>query len=489
MKLYGLKKIVGEGLITVTVVLGVGVIGQTTADASKYADGNITVGVKVLKKDSDEASISQQFFEQTASGTMTNDVATLNMKFANNGGQYLSDTKVNGQEAMSADHSSLNYSVPADTAKARADFAISAGPVQMNQSADFAFDWSGVPLATATGTDTGTSTGTDTGTSTGTDTGTNTGTGTGTNTGTDTNTGADSTNTSTDTNTNTGSGTTDTTTPVQSDSKINYNVLQADGSSSSEANQYYTHIADIQQQSDGTYKVTMYVTYTSALMGQKDFIPLTVNGTNVSDVQYGVSGSNYTNSFSFVVPSIKALTSGLLNGTIHVNVPSFKISSDFTVNYAFDATSMTNPSLGGSTTGINGSDSQNNTAAGSISNNAAQTATTNTTTSKATTTNSSQSSQTNAKAKQSAASAKNATKSGSHATANGVYGNGSTTGVDANGNTVTGLSANGTQSANGNTSAKTLPQTSEQNEVSAAIVGMVSLLLVLGTVILKKKES
>lgn len=125
-------------------------------------------------------------------------------------------------------------------------------------------------------------------------------------------------------------------TPLADVSKLSYTVLQSDGSSVSEANKYYTHVANIEKLSDGSYKVTMHVQYgKNSGMSAKGFVPLTVDGKKVSDVTYGSTDKDYTASFSFTVPNLDALTKAPVKGTIHVSVPTMDISSDFDIYYRF----------------------------------------------------------------------------------------------------------------------------------------------------------
>lgn len=140
---------------------------------------------------------------------------------------------------------------------------------------------------------------------------------------------------------------------------LTYEVLQADKKSKSAADQYYTHTAKVEKQSDGTYKITMEVKYAKdSGMTAKGFVPLTANGTKVSDISYGTDGNYYTASFSFNVPSLSVLNN-LVKGTIHVTVPTMSISSDFDIYYKFTGatTDNTASSNADSTSGDNGADS------------------------------------------------------------------------------------------------------------------------------------
>lgn len=136
-------------------------------------------------------------------------------------------------------------------------------------------------------------------------------------------------------------------------SKLSYTVLQSDGSSVSEANKYYTHVASIEKLSDGFYKVTMHVQYgKNSGMSAKGFVPLTVDGKKVSDVTYGSTEKDYTASFSFTVPNLDALTKAPVKGTIHVSVPTMDISSDFDIYYRFTGATASD---GTGTTSVNNS--------------------------------------------------------------------------------------------------------------------------------------
>ncbi|MTV82598.1 hypothetical protein [Secundilactobacillus folii] len=142
--------------------------------------------------------------------------------------------------------------------------------------------------------------------------------------------------------------------------EMTYRVLQANGKSTSEANKYYTHKADVQKLADGSYKVTMHVDYgKNSGMTAKGFVPLTVNGKKVSDVKYGSTAKDYTASFSFTVSSLAALTKSPLKGTIHVTVSLVNISSNFVIYYQFNGaagnTSSVSSSASSSNSASNGS--------------------------------------------------------------------------------------------------------------------------------------
>ncbi|WP_173021251.1 NEAT domain-containing protein [Secundilactobacillus folii] len=470
MKLYGLKKVVGEGLVTVSVILGVGVIGQINADASKYQDGTYQVPVHILKKGTSESSLAQQFFNSSASATVANDDANMSLGVNASGQPYMKGTQVDGQNALSADSSSLNYQVPVGTDKSNVDFELNTPIGSMNQSADFQYDWSGVPLATQTTQTTTTGTNNvDTGNQTQTNgQGSTTSTGQQNVTTSSTSTAASSATSTPTATTVAGSTSQKKQSTSQNVSHVNYQVLQADGSSKSEASQYYTHIADIQKLSNGTYKVTMHVSYgKNTGMDPKGFVPLTVNGVNVSDVQYGSTSSNYTNSFSFVVPSLKALNQGLVKGTIHVSVPFMHISQDFTVNYAFAATSDT----------------------GASNQNQGQSSATPTATSQKKTAENQKPSV--ATKLSSGAKKVTAAKTAYPTAQNNGSANSSVTTQGTGVNAYESATTNGlkTPATHSKYATGKLPQTSENESISAVAVGLTSLSLLLGTLILKKKES
>lgn len=126
--------------------------------------------------------------------------------------------------------------------------------------------------------------------------------------------------------------------PLTNVSKLNYTVLQSNDKSISEANKYYTHVADVEKLSNGSYKVTMHVQYgKNSGMSAKGFVPLTVNDQKVSDVTYGSTDKDYTASFSFTAKSLDELVKAPVKGTIHVSVPMMGISSEFDVYYKFGA--------------------------------------------------------------------------------------------------------------------------------------------------------
>lgn len=116
---------------------------------------------------------------------------------------------------------------------------------------------------------------------------------------------------------------------------LTYTVLQADSNQPSTADQYYTHQAAVTKNSDGSYKVTMVVSYAKSLgMGSKGVVPLTVAGQKVTDITYGSTDKNQTVTYSFNVDSLTDLDK-VIDGTIHVTVPSMNISQDFEVRFKF----------------------------------------------------------------------------------------------------------------------------------------------------------
>lgn len=116
---------------------------------------------------------------------------------------------------------------------------------------------------------------------------------------------------------------------------LTYTVLQADSNQPSTADQYYTHQAAVTKNSDGSYKVTMVVSYAKSLgMGSKGVVPLTVAGKKVTDITYGSTDKNQTVTYSFNVDSLTDLDK-VIDGTIHVTVPSMNISQNFEVRFKF----------------------------------------------------------------------------------------------------------------------------------------------------------
>lgn len=438
MKKKWFKGLIRGAFLLIFTLISVSAFGGNSAQASTYKDGTYSVPVKALKTGTTTPSVSQQFFAPDATAVVKDDTATVTMKLQGAGASFLTNATVNGQSALNSDKTALTFTVPVGKDSTTATFDISVG-AGMHEACDFSFDWSSVAKADAASSASSASSSSDSTNPSVTPTGsTNTSTSTSTST-TSSNSSSSvsqgngsfvygpSVNVNGSNNTitiNNGLGSTGTGAVDPNTNKLNYSVLQADGKSISEANQYYTHVADVTKQSDGTYKITMHVQYgKNSGMTAKGFVPLTVNGQKVADVTYGSDANNYTCSFTFTTPTLDALTKAPVKGTIHVTVDLVNISSDFDVYYKFSAASTGTAGSSAATTGTNNSNGSGSTGAAA----------------------------------------------------------GETTGT---GTTPTTKADASTQQS----SAK-LPQTSEMQNITAAVAGLISLILVIATVIVRRKQA
>ncbi|GAX02627.1 cell surface protein [Secundilactobacillus pentosiphilus] len=410
MRNLWVKRLFRGALILVLTLVSVNLFCDKSVQASTYKDGTYSITVNSYqtgtKDTSKEPSKAGNFIGTGATATVHNDVANVTMNVSDTGSKLLGSTTVDRQAALSSDKHTLNFSIPVGTDSTVATFVIPM--INMTQSCDFVFDWSGVNKNTdQAGLSTSQSTNADetdlNKNSTAAKTpqvkkvvkqdgityyqlyvtnpdatiknigevpapkdiklGTNlaiepindgNGNVIGYNAAYTNNQGnkillgtidKDSSSfkpapavqapaTSTNAKSNQGSAVS----PLTNVSKLTYSVLQSNDKSISEANKYYTHVADIEKLNDGSYKVTMHVQYgKNSGMSAKGFVPLTVDGQKVSDVTYGSTDKDYTASFSFTVKSLDELVKAPVKGTIHVSVPMMGISSDFDVYYKFGA--------------------------------------------------------------------------------------------------------------------------------------------------------
>ncbi|GAW98424.1 LPXTG cell wall anchor domain-containing protein [Secundilactobacillus mixtipabuli] len=422
MKKKGLKGLFRGILLLILTLVSVTVFSGNNVKASTYEDGTYNLSVKANKQGTNDSSIVQNFIgtadDKTggpapATAVVKNDVATISLKLRGLGLTNLNGVEINQSQALNAEKDELVFSVPVGTSKVTATFDIFYGSAKMTQKCDLVLgDWNNVPKVTPNTGDNKT---------------------------------INNNNTSTDgqiinvsgshnniTINNGSSNKAQGSTIDANATKLNYTVLQADEKSTSAANQYYTHVADIQKQSDGTYKITMHVQYgKNSGMTAKGFVPLTVNGQNVADVTYGSTADNYTCSFTFTTPTLDALTKAPVKGTVHVTVGLVNISSDFDVYYKFASTS--------------GSATTNNQSAAPTSGNT-----------------------------------NNGLNSGVLPTAGAVE-------TPANGASATTPAANTKTVAQKSSSA--LPQTNEVQDIAVAAAGLISLMLIVATAIYRRKQA
>jgi len=116
-----------------------------------------------------------------------------------------------------------------------------------------------------------------------------------------------------------------------------YQVIQGDKMKKSDADQYYTDVAQVVPTKNG-YQVTLNVKYAKSLkLGSQAVVPEAINGQSPQNVSYGQSGRNYTMSYTFTIASLRDLTKRLIPGKIHVTVPALNISQTFPVRFRFAA--------------------------------------------------------------------------------------------------------------------------------------------------------
>ncbi len=115
-----------------------------------------------------------------------------------------------------------------------------------------------------------------------------------------------------------------------------YVVLKADSNAKSEANQYYTHVANVKKVSNH-YNVGLKVSYKKSLrLGAKAVKPISVGNEKVkpSTVKYGATKTTYTMAYSFNIKSTKTLKK-IVKAKIHVAVPYMNISQVFGIRFKF----------------------------------------------------------------------------------------------------------------------------------------------------------
>ncbi|WP_283679172.1 NEAT domain-containing protein [Lentilactobacillus sp. Marseille-Q4993] len=117
--------------------------------------------------------------------------------------------------------------------------------------------------------------------------------------------------------------------------RVKYTVLQATNNKKSEANKYFTHVANVKK-SGNHYNVFLYVSYKKNLkLGSRAVIPVSINGGRAKAVKYGSTKSNYTVRYGFTVKSLNKVSRKVVNGKIHVKVPYMNISQTFGVRFKF----------------------------------------------------------------------------------------------------------------------------------------------------------
>lgn len=133
---------------------------------------------------------------------------------------------------------------------------------------------------------------------------------------------------------------TDSSSTSSNEEEIPYQVLKADPSQGeSVSTQFFTGTAKVSKNDDGTYKVTMTLTYPTTF-GEQPVTIDSINGgsTNAADTKtYSKDGKNFMD-FSFNIQSKSALDE-LVPCTMTIDVSQLGFNSTESVNFKFNATS------------------------------------------------------------------------------------------------------------------------------------------------------
>lgn len=142
MKKNWFKKLFGEIFLIVVTLVSVSAIGVNKADASTYQDGTYSITVNPYQTGTKDVSKAGQFISTAATAVVHNDTADVTMSVSDNGAKLLGDSTVGGQEALSSDKHTLNFTLPVGTDSTVATFFVPM--LRMQQQCDFSFDWSSV---------------------------------------------------------------------------------------------------------------------------------------------------------------------------------------------------------------------------------------------------------------------------------------------------------------------------------------------------------
>ncbi|MFW2875976.1 NEAT domain-containing protein [Lentilactobacillus buchneri] len=301
------------------------------ADSVNLSDASYTVPITLLKSGSSSQSIANHFFDQTAQVTVSK--GTYTTVITTNGANYIASMTMGDQTALpivtSGNNGTLTFNLTNPSSTMPVSFTLHNIPIlgQMQESADFSFDWAdavkvpGSDAATTTTTDSSTTTEPAATSSSA------------------TTPAATSSSATTPTTTTTSTVTTKkkTTTKAKVPTTTRkYVVLKGDSNSKSMANQYYTRTAVIKKIAKH-YNVQLKVAYKKNLkLGSKAVRPVTINGRKVksSVVSYGQTTNYYTMTYSFNVSSFKTLKK-VIKGSIHVVVPQAQINTTWPIRFKF----------------------------------------------------------------------------------------------------------------------------------------------------------
>ncbi|KRN01326.1 cell surface protein [Levilactobacillus senmaizukei DSM 21775 = NBRC 103853] len=117
-----------------------------------------------------------------------------------------------------------------------------------------------------------------------------------------------------------------------------YQVLKGSGSGRSQADRYFTDLAEIRRDSEKNYQVKLIVRYAKSLgLGPKAVVPEMVNGRPVATgtIHYQSTGDHYQMTYQFSVSRLQDLSHHLIPGKIHVTVPGVGLSQTFPIRFKF----------------------------------------------------------------------------------------------------------------------------------------------------------
>ncbi|AKP67520.1 NEAT domain-containing protein [Companilactobacillus ginsenosidimutans] len=347
VKLLAIGMMLGAAFVPATVASN-GILPQiTTTQTAKAATTDEqaqTISYKVLKTGTNNPSVSSKYFTKTATVTPNGDgtykvtlpvevpaIASVDIQTMN--GQQVTDSAKYPKDGSNYMDVSFNINSLSDlNTKMNSQMQIKVlGLGLMKPTADFVFDTS--TLKPDTSANTSDSTDTDAPVTKPADPIIKDPTGTDTTT----------PDTSTD---NSGSQvvigdpvTTDSNAATAQEQDIPYQVLKADASQGeSVSTQFFTGKSKVTPNGDGTYKVTMTMTYLTTFGTE----PVTINSINGGSINpdkktYSQDGKNFMD-FSFNISSMKALDS-LIPCAMSIDVSNLGFNSDESVNFKFGATS------------------------------------------------------------------------------------------------------------------------------------------------------
>lgn len=275
--------------------------------------------------------MANHFFDQTAQVTVSK--GTYTTVITTNGANYIASMTMGDQTALpivtSGNNGTLTFNLTNPSSIMPVSFTLHNIPIlgQMQESADFSFDWAdafkvpGSDAATTTTTDSSTTTEPAATSSSATAPA------------------VTSSSATTPTTTTTSTATTKKKTTAKAKvptTTRKYVVLKGDSNSKSMANKYYTRTALIKKIAKH-YNVQLKVAYKKNLkLGSKAVRPVTINGRKVksSVVSYGQTTNYYTMTYSFNVSSFKTLKK-VIKGSIHVAVPQAQINTTWPIRFKF----------------------------------------------------------------------------------------------------------------------------------------------------------